>query len=98
LASSWGARLYCINRDANQSRLACLASDDNRTTWHDAAVSSPVCSLYAIGGCREVTADGWVSGSFTDSRADPKDSVRGSKVFFIKFRAGLPLPRPVGAK
>jgi len=34
-----GALLYCISRDANQSRLACLASDDSGTTWHDDAVS-----------------------------------------------------------
>jgi hypothetical protein len=88
-----GARLYCVNRDATQPRLACLASDDNGTTWHDYAVSEPVKSPYAIGGCREVTADGWVIGSFTDVPVDPKDSEQPSKVYFLKIRAGLPLVR-----
>jgi hypothetical protein len=88
-----GARLYCIGKDANQSRLACLASDDNGTTWHDYAVSEPVISPYAIGGCREVTADGWVIGSFTDSGAPVAGAAAEAKVYFIKFRAGLALPR-----
>ena len=88
------ARLYCVNRDANQSRIVCLASDDNGATWHDYAVSEPVISPYAIGGCRAVTADGWVVGSFTDAGADPKVSDVASKVYFLKIRAGLPLTRP----
>jgi len=91
-----GSTLYCISRDANQPRLICLASDDNGTTWHDYAVSGPVVSPYAIGGCREVTADGWVIGSFTDTESDPNDSKPKSKVYFIKIRAGMPLPRAAG--
>ena len=87
------ATLYAISRDANQVRLVCLASDDNGTTWHDYAVSEVVKGPYAIGGCREVTSDGWIIGSFTDTVVDPKDSATVSKVYFFKIRAGLPLPR-----
>lgn len=93
-ASSRGcpnSRLFCVSKDAAQSRIACLASDDNGRTWHDYAVSEPVTSPYAIGGCREVTADGWVIGSFTDAGADPKISDVASKVYFLKIRADLPL-------
>ena len=92
--SPTNSRLYCVTCDASQSRLACLASDDNGVTWHDYAVSGPVISPYAIGGCREVTADGWVIGSFTAAGADPKDSEHASQVYFLKIRAGLPLARP----
>jgi BNR repeat-containing family member len=88
------SRLYCISRDATQPRLACLVSEDNGATWHDYAVSEPVISPYAIGGCREVTADGWVIGSFTDSGVDPKDPERPPRVYFFKIQAGLPLRRP----
>ena len=88
-----GSTLYAIGRDANLARLVCLASDDNGTTWHDYAVSKPVENPYAIGGFREVTSDGWVIGSFTDSGVAPGITGDGSKVYFIKFRAGLPLPR-----
>lgn len=91
-----GSTLYCINRDAKQPRLACLASDDNGTTWHDYAVSEPVRSPYSIGGCRAVTSDGWVIGSFTDSGAAADGSGEGSKVYFFRIRAGLPLTRQAG--
>ena len=86
-----------MGRDANLARLVCLANDDNGTTWHDYAASEPVVNPYAIGGCREVTSDGWVIGSFTDAGAAPGGSGDGSKVYFFKFRAGMPLPRRAGA-
>ena len=95
--ASAGATLYCVGRDADQPRLVCLASDDNGATWHDYAVSEPVKSPYAIGGCREETADGWGIGSFTDQQAPTTDPGGGSKVYFLKFRAGLPLPRRAAA-
>lgn len=88
------SRLFCISVDASQSRLACLASDDNGVTWRDYAVSGPVVSPYAIGGCREVTVDGWVIGSFTAAGANPNASGRVSQVHFLKIRADLPLPQP----
>ncbi len=91
-----GSTLYAIGRDANLARLVCLASDDNGTTWHDYAVSQPMANPYAIGGCREVTADGWVIGSFTDQAAATDGSGDRSKVYFFRIRAGLPLTRQAG--
>jgi hypothetical protein len=84
-----GSTLYCIGRDASTSRLVCLASDDHGVTWRDYAVSDPVANPYAIGGCREVTADGWIIGSFTEQIAPTTDSGGGSKVHFFRIRAGL---------
>ena len=53
-------------------RLVCKWSRDNGTTWEDYAASDPGQvfrgSLYSIGGAREVTSDGYVIGTFTDSR------------------------------
>jgi len=83
-----GSTLYCISREAGQPRLACLASDDNGKTWHDYAVSDFVKSPYSIGGCRAVTADGWVIGSFTDQVGTAGGAGDG-KVYFFKIRAGL---------
>lgn len=92
-----GSRLYCIGRDADKPRLVCLASADNGTTWHDYAVSESVANPYAIGGCRAVTADGWVIGSFTDTL--PAPATGGpveARVYFFKFRADLALPSRAG--
>jgi hypothetical protein len=58
--------LFCISRDERAARLVCLASDDNGATWRDHSVSIKFRQPYAIGGCREVTPDGWIIGSFTD--------------------------------
>jgi hypothetical protein len=88
-----GSTLYCIGRDAAASRLVCLASDDQGTTWCDYAASDAVANPYSIGGCREVTADGWVIGSFTEQITPTTDNGGGSKVHFFKFRAGQPRTR-----
>ena len=90
------ATIYVVSRDANASRLASLASDDNGSTWHDHAVSQPVTTPYAIGGSREVTPDGWIIGSFTEQIASASDPVGGSKVHFFRIRADM--PRPVSKK
>jgi len=79
-AAEPGATLYCVSRDAGASRLACLASDDNGDTWRDYAVSEKVTNPYAIGGCREVTTDGWIIGSFTDQMP-----TNGAKVYFFRI-------------
>jgi hypothetical protein len=65
-------------------RLACLRSSDNGQTWHDHAVSAPLTQPYAIGGCREITADGFVIGSFTDVTAEkhPQGGLVGRVQFF----------------
>ena len=75
------ATLYCVSQD--RGRLACLASDDNGTTWYDLARSATVFRTYAIGGCREVMDDGAVIGSFTAGSANGTSS----KVYFFRILA-----------
>ena len=60
---------------------SCLASDDNGTTWRDHALSEPLDGLYALGGSRAVTTDGFVIGSFTQSPS----TGGGSKVYFLRI-------------
>ena len=71
---------YCLGHTADQ-RIGCLASDDNGTTWRDHALSEPLDGLYALGGCRAVTADGFIIGSFTQSPS----TGGGSKVYFLRI-------------
>ncbi len=77
--------LFCVSHDARQPRLVCLASDDNGTTWRDHAVSEPFKRPYAIGGCREVTADGSIIGSFTEVLGEGKDL--SGRVHFLRITA-----------
>ena len=93
-----GSTLYCISRDATTNRIACLASDDNGATWYDYGVSNPVRNPYSIGGCREITTDGFILGSFTDQTAPTTDSGGGSKVYFFKIKAGLRRGNAAAAK
>lgn len=52
----------------------------NQKVIHDHAVSrSPIAEPYAIGGCRELTSEGDVIGSFTDRGVDP------AHVYFIRI-------------
>ena len=80
--SSPHAPLYCVMSE--QGRLACLASDDNGATWYDYAVSETTFRPYAIGGCRELTRDGGIIGSFTHLPADS-----APQVYFFKIKGGL---------
>jgi hypothetical protein len=77
--------LYCVSHDARQPRLACLVSHDNGTTWRDHAVSDPFTRPYAIGGCREITPDGWIIGSFTEVLGEGRDL--SGRVHFIRIPA-----------
>jgi hypothetical protein len=79
--------LYCVGPDAGKPRLVCLASNDNGATWRDHAVSTPFTRPYAIGGCREVTPDGWIIGSFTDKTDAKPSNAPGGKVWFFKIKA-----------
>lgn len=79
-ASEPNAPLYCVLNC--QGHLACLVSSDNGETWHDYALSEQTFTLYAIGGCRELTADGDIIGSFTDQGSSP------ARVYFFKIKAG----------
>ena len=61
-----GSTLYAIAQDSDDY-IACLASDDNGDTWYDFARSKEKYNAYAMGGCGEITDDGLIIGSFTDS-------------------------------
>jgi hypothetical protein len=69
-------------------RIGVLVSHDNGDSWHDYALSERIPnSIYSIGGCREVTLDNHVIGSFTNqygTRGDP---------YFFRFQVpdGAPL-------
>jgi hypothetical protein len=64
-----GSPLYCVASDLSHSRqLGCIVSTDNGATWHDYARSrAEFAVMYSIGGCRDVTRDGFVIGTFTDT-------------------------------
>ncbi|MCC6142228.1 MAG: hypothetical protein IT368_00325 [Candidatus Hydrogenedentes bacterium] len=72
---------------SNGGRLACLRSTDNGDTWEDWAQSDQTFGLYSIGGMRNVTADGYVIGSFTDSATQTSSLASESKVYFWRVRA-----------
>jgi len=59
--------LYAVKQHAD-GRLACLVTRDNGQTWRDFAMSADPYDVYALGGCREVTDDGFIIGSFTGSK------------------------------
>ncbi|MEA3402361.1 MAG: hypothetical protein U9R79_14080 [Armatimonadota bacterium] len=88
-----GGPLYCVGTALSASRrLACVVSYDNGDTWRDYALSArEFGNLYAIGGCRTVTADGFVIGSCTDTPAG--GSVRtGVSVHFLKVPTAASSP------
>ena len=80
-----GSPLFCIGHDERGTRIVCLVSDDNGATWRDHAVSAPFRQPYAIGGCREVTPDGWIIGSLTDLTDKKKDGAFESRVHFFRI-------------
>ncbi|MEO6437399.1 MAG: BNR-4 repeat-containing protein, partial [Tepidisphaeraceae bacterium] len=77
--------LYCVGHTPD-GRVGCLASDDNGATWRDHAVSDKLEGLYAVGGCRDVSVDGLVIGSFT-STTNPGGV---SKVYFFRIPTAHP--------
>ena len=82
-----GSPLFVIARDERSTRIACLRSDDNGTTWNDHAISEPFRQPYAIGGCREVTSDGYIIGSFTDVTGETKNGATEGRVHFFRIKA-----------
>ena len=42
---------------------------------------------YAIGGCRSVTAEGFIIGSFTELEGTEQKKIRGGKEWFFKIKA-----------
>ena len=63
--------------------IACLASSDNGKTWRDHARSPQTLAPYSIGGCRQVTATGYLIGSFTH----PARPGAPAKVYFFRIPA-----------
>lgn len=79
--------LYAVGHSPG-GRLGCLASDDNGSTWYDYALSPPGLIAYAVGGCRELTPDGAIIGTFTNRALTP-DGRNPFRVEFLKLQAGL---------
>jgi len=86
--------IYCISTSYNKItgavKLAVLASFNNGETWQDYAAydmggNSPVGGAYSIGGAREISADGYILGSFTDTTKNPPT------VNFFKVKTELPV-------
>jgi len=79
------APLYCVM--PWQGHVACLESTDNGASWHDYARSEGTYNPYSIGGSREISADGYIIGTFTDSIASPANLDPQCKVYLIKIKA-----------
>jgi len=61
--------LFYVGRCEN--RLVCLKSMDNGLTWTDHAISDPFeYDIYAVGGCRYISDDDKIVGTFTERRVD----------------------------
>jgi len=74
--------LFCVGHTADQ-RIGCLASNDNGATWRDHALSEKIEGLYALGGCRALTTDAFLIGSYTQSLP----AGGGVKVYFLRIAA-----------
>jgi len=81
-----GSPVYLAAR-TQDARIGVLRSADNGTTWHDHARSTYTPggnkAIYAIGGARRLTTDGWMIGTFTEQ--DTGTGPHG--VFFFRVKA-----------
>ncbi len=78
------APLYVVAAD--DERIAALWADGTQARWHDAARHTKrFAHCYSIGGCRELTPEGWVLGSFTSVPRDEGIFTRCS-VYFFRLR------------
>jgi len=77
--------LYFLMQDSGH--VACLKSHDNGETWHDFAKSEETFSIYSLGGCREISDDGYILGTFTDQHGSNLTPDRKSKVYFFRIKA-----------
>ena len=64
--------------------MSATTSPPASATWHDHAVSEKVTRPYAIGGCREVTPDGWIIGSCTEVLGEGKEL--SGRVHFFRIK------------
>jgi len=82
-ATREGKPLYAIGN--GDGHLVCLVSRDNGATWKDYARSEEHFNLYAIGGFRRITDDGYIIGSFTDSKPVEDLCGQNSRACFFKL-------------
>jgi hypothetical protein len=77
-----GQTLYALGHGRSGGGIVCLASSDNGATWHDFAATDSAARVkpYAIGGFRELTADGHIIGTFTDVAEPGPVKVRFMKI------------------
>jgi len=86
--------IFCVSKSNNRnpdSRIVVLKSEDNGLTWRKHAVG-PIAFTYALGGSTQVTDDGYIIGSYTESSnfKDPK----AKKI--VKFFKVASLAKPSG--
>jgi len=86
-AKGEGHDLYAVGSSGGQ--LVCLRSKDAGATWADYAASENRYNVYSVGGCRSVTRDGYIIGTFTDQAGSNADTEPVSKVYFVRIKAGL---------
>jgi hypothetical protein len=73
--------IFCVNKSTD-NRIAVLKSEDNGLTWRDHALG-PISNNYALGGSPQVTNDGYIIGSYTES-TDFGDPTKPELVKFYK--------------
>jgi len=80
--------LYYISKQG--LHIACIVSHDNGLSWQDHSISDDTAlstrSIYAIGGCRKITGDGYIIGSFTKRPQDIMDMFGISNAVFIRIK------------
>ncbi|MFC5650536.1 hypothetical protein ACFPYJ_15675 [Paenibacillus solisilvae] len=88
--SNGHSTLYYVSKQGG--RLACVASEDNGESWYDYAFSREMAgdthAIYAIGGFREITSDGYIIGTFTERCGDFRDIFGKTRVHFLKVKTG----------
>ena len=73
---------------ADDERIAGVYTKDGGCHWEDVARDATrFAHCYSIGGCRQVTPEGWVLGSFTSVPADQGIFTR-CQVYFFRLRPG----------
>ena len=79
--------LYAVSHDT-AGYGACLVSDDNGETWQDyARTDYTVSSAYSIGGASQLTDDGYIIGTFTNTVVP-----LGNFVMFLSIPTTLVIP------
>jgi hypothetical protein len=80
--------IFCVSKSTD-NRIAVLKSEDNGLTWHDHALG-PSSNTYALGGSPQVTYDGYIIGSYTES-----ENLNGLPVWkLVKFFKVASLAEP----